>query len=307
MTKGVVSTWEPFAGKARAVQPTLVKLPEPVQPSGNWLRRTWVAMLHERRLPTRLATWLDRLWTALGRPTRTIRVGECRLSVRRLAADEHYVREVIGEQAYNPAGFEIGPTDVVIDVGGNIGAFAVLAGRRATEGRVISVEPVESNFELLCKNLRRNRLDHVLPLKAAIVGRAIEEVNVFLSPAGSGSHSTLAELAGTACQTEQVPAFRLEDLFQRYNLERCDFLKLDCEGAEFEILDELPPHLAERICRIALEYHVMPSQKKHEQADRLIECLEKHGFHVESYTDVIATNYGMILARRTAVPREDRP
>lgn len=282
------------------VEPTLITPPAPQPAVGHWLRRGCRALLLERRLPTRAAAGLDRLLIALGRPTRTLRVGEARIRVRRLEADEHYVREVLVQHAYNPPGYRIGEEDTVVDVGGNIGAFAVHAGLCARRGRVITVEPIEANYSLLLDNLAGNRLSHVTAVRAAVVGSPAPLATVYLSRLGTGHHSTRAELAGPAAGAQQVPAVRLEELWQRYGIRRCDYLKLDCEGAEFEILDDLPLEIARRIGKLALEYHVPSGMAKRAEADRLVSRLQHLGFAVDIYTDVLGTQQGMIFARRDA-------
>ena len=117
------------------MEPTIVSLPPPLEPSGSWLTRSLVAVLRQHRLPTRVSRWLERSLIALGLPTKTVRMHGSRLLVRRLTADEFFVREVLVDRQYNPAGFEINPTDNVLDVGGNIGAFAIDAAIRASRGR----------------------------------------------------------------------------------------------------------------------------------------------------------------------------
>jgi FkbM family methyltransferase len=279
-------------------EPTLVTVAEPQRPAGNWLRRSCTAMLVERRLPTRAAVALDRMLIRLGWRTKSLRVAGFDLRVRRLEADEHYVREVMVERAYGPPGYEIRETDTVVDVGGNIGALALDAGRRARRGRVVSVEPVEANFRLLCENVSRNRLPNVTPLRAAVVGTSATETTVYLSPLGSGHHTIVRPLAGEASRGETVEAVRLQDLFERYAIECCNFLKLDCEGAEFEILENMPAEIARRISRLAMEYHTQGDRPKREQGSRLIDILLGLGFRIDQYTDVQGTPRGMIFAQR---------
>jgi FkbM family methyltransferase len=278
------------------VEPTPVTLPPPFQPPGNWLTRSVVALCQERRLPTRLARLLDRVSIRLGRSTKTVRADGLTLRVRRLTADEHYVREVIVERQYNPAGYEINPADTVVDVGGNIGCFALWAAKNAPRGRVITVEPVEDNFALLVRNIRLNRLTNVTPLRAAVLGES-RPATVYLSPEGTGHHSVIAELAHRSPRQETVAGVSLPSLFEQYGLDTCHFLKLDCEGAEFEILSGLPPSFFPRIGKLVVEYHVRPDQAKRRQADGLVEHLQAAGYHIDQYTDVLGTNRGMIYAR----------
>ena len=53
----------------------------------------------------------------------------------------------------------------------------------------------------------------------------------------------------------RIECITLADAFARWDIERCDFLKLDCEGAEYEILLRAPSDVYARIHRVALEYH----------------------------------------------------
>jgi FkbM family methyltransferase len=280
------------------VEPTLVSLPPPTEPPGNWATRSLVALLKQRRLPTRLARALDRTLLALGVPTKTLRAAGLRFHVRRLTADEFFVREVLVERQYNPDGFEINPTDQIIDVGGNVGAFAIAAAAQARRGRIVTLEPVQENFSLLVRNVRLNGLDNIVPVRAAVLSQQ-RPATVYLSPEGTGSHSLFAELTGPPRGAQQVEGLTLADVFERFQIEVCHFLKLDCEGAEYEILYNLSPTYFSRIEKLAIEYHTRAGESKRQQADGLVAHLQHAGYRIDVYTDVLGTNRGMILARRT--------
>jgi hypothetical protein len=82
--------------------------------------------------------------------------------------------------------------------------------------------------------------------------------------------------------------------FERYQIERCDFLKLDCEGSEFEIILDSDPALMRRIDRIVMEYHDHRSPRfSHHD---LLRALERLGFGVTSYNP--NGTHGMIAAIR---------
>lgn len=279
------------------MEPTAVSSSPPAEPQGNWVVRTWTALVRERRLPTRVGNAIDRVCIRLGCRTKTLRVRGFRVRVRRLASDEHFVRDILVDREYNPPGYEIHPEDVVIDIGGNIGAFALLAARSSPRGKVITVEPVRDSFRLLTKNVSLNHLDNVVPIQAAVsTGRGL--VPIYLSDHGTGLHSLVPELASGGSDHELVEAIGLEDIFDQHEISRCDFLKLDCEGAEFSILHSLPAELYQRIEKVVLEYHVTPIDRKRTQSDLLVERLQDAGFQVDTYTDVVQTNRGMIYARR---------
>lgn len=109
-------------------------------------------------------------------------------------------------------------------------------------------------------------------------------------------------LPGLAQQTrtyEDVEGVTLENVFDEFQLSHCDFLKLDCEGAEFEILENVDPNLCRRVNKLVVEYHTFPDRDKLEQSNGLVERLADLGFTVDVYTDVIGTNWGTIYAKRS--------
>lgn len=289
---------------SREIEPTPVRMEAPSAAQGHWLLRTVRAVLLERRLPTRAAETRDQLLRVFGFPEYSTSVDDAeasaapaRFRVRRGTADVFYLQEVFRECAYTRNGYEISPSDRVIDVGGNIGAFAVYAGRRAREGRVISFEPLSENHALLLKNVQQNRLANVTVVHGAIAG-ANADVTLYRSDDGTGNHSLVAALAGATSRSEQIAASTIEKVLQRFNLPKCDFLKLDCEGAEFEIIASLTQDVARTIRRIVLEYHAKPDSPKRTQADTLIERLVTLGYVIDRYEDHLETNRGMIFARR---------
>jgi tRNA G37 N-methylase Trm5 len=82
----------------------------------------------------------------------------------------------------------IKPGDVVLDVGANIGYYAVLFGRWVGDGGwVIAVEPEPDNFSLLCRNLAANGSSNVIPLPVAASDR-FGELALYLSSDNKGDH-----------------------------------------------------------------------------------------------------------------------
>ena len=214
------------------------------------------------------------------------------------------LRNVLTAREYHPPGYEIGPDDVVIDVGANIGAFAVTAARAAPNGRVYAVEPEPDNFALLCGNVRRNGCRNVTPVRAAVADEA-GEVALSISAGNAAGHSVQRRHGG---RDVVVPAVTLGGLLDEYRIDRCDFLKLDCEGAEYGILYGLPPAYFPRIRRLALEYHASPDEKRG-KGDELVAFLRGVGFRVDLYTSVVGSRNGLIFASReapAAPPRKPR-
>jgi FkbM family methyltransferase len=283
------------------VEPTLVTYPPPGPPSGNLVSRGLNAVFVHRKLPYQLTRWGDRLLRGVGLKHRTVTAAGLRFRVRRGAwADVSVLRHVVAEREYHPPGYEIGPSDVVVDVGANIGAFAVSAARAAATGRVIAIEPEPDNFALLCRNLERNGCRNVTPVRAA-VSEASGSVRLSLNAASGAGHSIRRDHGGP---TLEVPALALGHVFDEYRVSRCDFLKLDCEGAEYDILYALPRPYFDRVRRVAVEYHAEPADKRH-RAGELIAFLRGVGFRVDRYTSVVGSRNGLVFASRDR-PRKPR-
>lgn len=143
--------------------------------------------------------------------------------------------------------------DVVVDIGAHIGCFSVFVANRAR--RVFALEPVPDNFEILKTNLRDNKLENVTAHCAGIA-RADGEATLYYHDTHSDSHSTTSpDPDGRICRRLTVPTLSIASLMARYNIDRIDMMKMDCEGAEYDVLFALNRDVAARIGGIFLEYH----------------------------------------------------
>src|SRR6266508_6011309 len=90
-----------------------------------------------------------------------------------------------------------------------------------------------------------------------------------------GFHSVVDDRAQNRDHYEIVKAVSLKDIFDAHAVEQCDFLKLDCEGAEYDILFSLAVDYFRRIKRIAMEYHGEADRSARQaKADALVAHLE---------------------------------
>lgn len=225
---------------------------------------------------------------------RVPRVAVLRGGLRFDAPEGENVLRVVGgvffRRYYTPKGFEIGPRDVVVDVGANIGTFSVYAALR-TRGRVISVEPSPDNLRYLEGNLEQNGCARVEVFAGALSDR---EGSARLEISGTGVRHRLASGESTLARTIEVPTRTLAGLMEERKVEQIDYLKLDCEGAEGLILPSLPDSWLRRIRRIAMEFHDDRSPLDHAALERL---LAGAGFHTRLVWDG-ADVRGFLYARR---------
>lgn len=177
---------------------------------------------------------------------------------------------------------------VVVDIGANVGVFSLFAARTARI--VYALEPSSSNFALLRANASNTK--NIVPLNAACGG---QDGHASLDVSSDPVSFSLASASGTD-RRETVAVISLGTLFERFEIERCDFLKLDCEGCEFEIILDSDPRLLQRADRIVMEYHNHRSTRFSHRD--LLKKLSEIGFRAASYNP--NGTHGMIAATRSS-------
>jgi FkbM family methyltransferase len=184
-------------------------------------------------------------------------------------------REIWMERAYGDLPEPIDETPTVVDIGAHVGVYTVWAATDRSRPRVVAVEPAPRALEFLTRNVSANHLSNVTIVPAACAGQDGEGV---LRLSGPTMMSTLYSRA--AGHPEQVPVtlITLDRLFSEQHVDRCDLLKLDCEGAEFDILLACSDETLRRVRRIAMEYHRWAGAGL---VDRLVERLTVLGFSVD--------------------------
>jgi FkbM family methyltransferase len=143
----------------------------------------------------------------------------------------------------------------VIDVGANIGVTAVIAGLLASNGSVLALEPVKDTFEYLSANIARSGLTNVECLNAA-ASSSEGHVQVVTRPGHSfasfvGYENVLDRYAGY--DEERVEAITLDRLVERNGMPHVDFIKIDVEGFELEVLRGCPQLLEKSHPAVLLE------------------------------------------------------
>ena len=201
-------------------------------------------------------------------PVRLLLKDGTRLCAPRNGTVFSLIREIFLEGVYSPPALAIGPDDVLVDIGANIGVFTTYAARR-TSNLVYALEPHPANVELLRRNLELNGIANVRVRAAAVTDR-VGSARLFLSDSSGGHLLFDRNIKGTLRRSVEVPCTTLEELMQEPALERVDFLKLDCEGSEGAIFASTPPSCLARIRKIAMEFHDNVSRLDHGRLDSLL-------------------------------------
>lgn len=173
--------------------------------------------------------------------------------------DEIVIREMFVENVYQVFPGDLEDTGVVIDIGGNIGAFSVFAVANGAK-TVHAFEPDTLNYGVLQANIAANGLGDVIHPHRLGVSR---EGGTFELRQGQGaSFLTGAKtIVGEAARqlphagTEMVETISLERAFGLVGSPYCDVLKIDCEGSEYDIIEGATPDVLNKARYIVMEFH----------------------------------------------------
>jgi FkbM family methyltransferase len=210
------------------------------------------------------------------------------------ASDAWTIVQVIGRNDYRVRPSE--PWRTVIDIGANIGTFAVLAAQAAPAARVLCFEPAPDTAALLRRNLTMNGVAARVVIEERAVYGVAGQVELVSPPQSSmrrvrppGSEDGI---------TVRAEAVTLPEIFDRHAVDRCDVLKIDCEGAEYDLLRACPSSVLDRVDRIALEFH---EWRPGDTAAELQRLLSLQGFRVEHVCDPVDPDVGYLFADRHVI------
>jgi len=164
----------------------------------------------------------------------------------------------------------------VIDLGGHIGSFSVFALKENPSARVFTYEPTPESFSALKKNITLNGLEE----RCAVFQKAVAGIagpRTFFMSEKNASNSFIDHKKDTRSTTVQCTT--LDDIFAENHIEKCELLKMDIEGAEFETISAASDDVLSRVQTIILEWHEKGST--HGERD-ILELLSRRGFSTRS-------------------------
>lgn len=143
------------------------------------------------------------------------------------------------------------PGMTVVDVGANFGYYTVLfAAVVGTSGRVIAIEPVPSTITMLRDSIELNGFTDRTRIIAAVAGAIpSSQAHVLVPPREPKNAAVVAETEGSIA----VPCVTLDEVLA--DLDRVDFVKIDVEGAETNVVAGMRKIIAKHCPAIVLEFN----------------------------------------------------
>lgn len=160
----------------------------------------------------------------------------------------HQFSEIFKSEIYKDY---VNDGDVVLDVGANIGLFSLYASPIAR--MVYAFEPTPDHFECLEKTIEFNEMKNVLPIRKAIANDNGKQEFYFSE---NQTMNSLKEAVGNTGRKITVDTITLDRFFDDFDIKKVDFMKLDIEGSEGEILQGAGfRKVSPKIDSFVFEYH----------------------------------------------------
>lgn len=141
---------------------------------------------------------------------------------------------------------------VIIDVGAHIGTFSVLCAIKYPEASIYAYEACHDTFRVLEKNKSSNNFTRIHPFHKAVAGVKGTAKLFHSAENGNWGHSITKALSSSF---EEVTSTTLEDITTENQIDTIDLIKLNCEGAEFEIIFNTPHDVIKKIGLGIILYH----------------------------------------------------
>ena len=194
--------------------------------------------------------------------------------------DEKYLRHL-------PDAIQSMREPTIVDIGANVGYFSLYALYKYPKARIFSFEPLPFCFNQLQKYQNEYKNPSFTVYNYA-VGKIDGPINFYVNSADS--FSTDSSIQPTAGKTIlKVQSHKLETLKEMLNIGRINLLKLDCEGAEYDILYALTPKDFQNIDYITMEVHNV--DKERDNVFKMVDFLKENQYQV-FHEDIVKNPLG---------------
>jgi FkbM family methyltransferase len=155
---------------------------------------------------------------------------------------------------YERQGCHIREGDVVVDIGGNVGMFS----RRAWEkgaSQIIAFEPQRKAYLMYLLNSKENMMPFNMAVSDSFSAFDLEFGESKRNIGGGSITGIYRERGQEILHSERVVSVSLDWLFEKGILKYVDFLKVDVEGAEIQVLNGISDENLRKFRCIAIEIH----------------------------------------------------
>jgi FkbM family methyltransferase len=169
---------------------------------------------------------------------------------------------------------------VVIDCGANIGLATIFFKWVYPKSVIYSFEPDQDTFKLLNNNISANKLNGVSLFNSA-VGDSDGKINFYVDTKKAGSLKMSTRRRNLSDDKVTVDSISLASFIVKHNIREIDFLKMDIEGSEYQVMMDLERNgIFQKINKIVVEYHHKINDEK-SSFGKFLDIFERNGFEYQ--------------------------
>lgn len=184
------------------------------------------------------------------------------------------VFEIVEKNEYMLDNFTGHSGKFFIDIGCNCGVATIILAKQNPNSIVLSFDPDEKVYELVKKNIELNGISNVKLHRMGVSGNGVKELTLVKHPLYSGGNTTYGDnenmskfFNNKVIETSVVPCISLDEIFELYKIDEVKLLKIDCEGAEYDILYSSNMFKNKKILNIVGEFHNLVYNNKVDKND----------------------------------------
>ena len=200
------------------------------------------------------------------------------LDIVDLASSEtmkHMVEQVFNQDEYNIRKMNFEDGDIVIDIGANVGSVSLYIAKKYPNVKIYSFEAHPINYKNLIRNIERNNITNIVAHNLAVSHIDNELINITLSPNNTGSSSIFkSSKKDNELLNFDVKTICLDTIISTNNIKKIKFLKLDCEGSEFDILENFKSFNSIEVVNMSVEIHTF-MESRGKNVNSLVELCNK--------------------------------
>lgn len=167
--------------------------------------------------------------------------------------------------------------DTVIDIGAHIGRYTITSSKQVGKtGKVVAIEADPANFQLLKRNIALNNLTNVLPLNYAVFSTRTR-MKLYEQSASAKYNSLMLARAAESKNYVEVNADTLDNILKQNGVNQVNWIKIDVEGAEFEVLKGSTEMLSGENVSLFVEIHNIEDPRHY---DHIVDFLKYYNYEI---------------------------
>ena len=182
----------------------------------------------------------------------------------------------------------------IIDIGANVGVTALLLSQ-IPKAKITCYEPDPGNCRHLRRNIELNKISNVKVIQAAVT--SVNGTEEFQTDEESTGGHIVRGRSATKGHKIKVSSTTLQSAVVQCSSDVIALLKCDCEGGEYDIIQQITPDLASRIRNVTVEIHDLDQTRNLHMISAHLSSL---GYRLSCRPDMWERSaLHLLLARRT--------